>query len=54
MTAKNNDDGVLDWDELSRPDQIRAEQLLRELHQLFRKYENRTEEDSCEDSTLTD
>ena len=55
MTAKNNNDGVLDWDQLSRSDQIKAEQLLRELHQLFRKYENiETEDDPCEDSTSTE
>ena len=44
-----NDDNVLDWDQLSTDDQQRAEDLLKELNQLFNKYETK-EEKSCEDS----
>jgi hypothetical protein len=41
MTSNQNEDnrGILDWEDLSRADQIRAEQLFHELNDLFRKYE---------------
>lgn len=44
---------VLDWDDLSRPDQIKAEELMRELNELFNKY-TRKEDEPCEDSTSTE
>jgi hypothetical protein len=44
-----NEDNILDWDQLSTEDQNRAEELLRELNQLFNKYEPK-EEKPCEDS----
>lgn len=43
MTTNQNEEdarGILDWDQLSRADQIRAEQLLHELNDLFKKYED--------------
>lgn len=46
----NADGEILDWDDLSKEDQERAEQLLKELNNLFRKYD--TKEELCEDSTL--
>ena len=51
--TKNNDNGVLDWDDLSEPDQLRAQQLLKELNELFNKYSH-TEEDECVDSISTE
>ncbi len=42
---------ILDWEELTPDDQNRAEELLRELNQLFNKY-NKKENEPCEDSTL--
>lgn len=51
MTNSNNKD-VLDWEDLSPEDQERADQLMQELNQLFKKY---TEGDkACDDSTLND
>ncbi len=41
---------ILDWEDLTPEDQNRAEELLRELNQLFNKY-NKKEEQRCEDST---
>ncbi len=46
----DNDEGVLDWDDLSKPDQMKAEQLLRELNALSKKYSNPKEKE-CEDFT---
>lgn len=45
-----DNEGVLDWDDLSKPDQLKAEQLLKELNALFKKYSD-PKEDKCEDST---
>ena len=49
----NNNDDVLDWDELSPEDQIKAELLMKELNNLFNKY-TKEEEKPCEDSTSGD
>lgn len=51
--SQNNEEGILDWDDLSEPDQIKAQQLLTELNNLFNKYSN-PEGKVCEDSTLDD
>ncbi len=50
MPQSDNDEGVLDWDDLSQPDKLKAEQLLKELNSLFSKYSN-PKENTCEDST---
>jgi hypothetical protein len=50
MTEKD----YLDWEDLTEEDQQRAEFLLAELHKLFDKYNEPGEEESCENSTLSD
>jgi hypothetical protein len=53
--SKNSDEGVLDWDDLSQEDQIRAEQLMNELNNLFKKYSDlMPKEDECKNSNSTD
>lgn len=42
---------VLEWDELSRPDQIRAEELLKELNEIFDRSLEAKKARNCEDST---
>jgi hypothetical protein len=49
----NEDNGVIDWDDMSEEDKANATDLLRQLNKLFDKY---TEKDDakCEDSTSAD
>jgi len=49
-----SNDGVLDWDDLSASDKIKAQELMNELHELFKKYDTPKEDESCENSTSTD
>lgn len=52
MPQNDSNDGVLDWDDLSKPDQLKAEELLRELNALFSKYSDpKAREEACDDST---
>ncbi len=44
---------ILDWNDLTPEDQHRAEELLKELNQLFNKYDQK-EDEPCQDSTLDD
>jgi hypothetical protein len=48
MTYKN----VIDWEDLTPEDQRKAEELMHELNNLFKKYDPK--EENCEDSTSTD
>lgn len=45
---------VIEWEQLSRTDQIRAEELLQELNDIFNKYSERERQKSCDDSTSKD
>jgi hypothetical protein len=47
MSQKDKD--ILDWEELSQSDQLRAEELLNELNNIFNKYRPK-ENEACEDS----
>ncbi len=50
MTEESN---ILDWDDLTPEDQARAESLLEELNNMFKRY-NKKEDLPCDDSTSTD
>lgn len=49
------DSNLVDWDDLSRSDQIKAQQLLTELDEMFSKYSANNEKAKvCEDSTYVE
>jgi hypothetical protein len=48
------DKDVLDWEDLPPEDQRRAEELLKELSDLFDRNFQKKEEITCEDSTSDD
>jgi hypothetical protein len=51
MPQKDND-GVLDWEDLSPKDQQRVNDMLKELNEIFKQYTER--EEPCDDSTSSD
>lgn len=51
----NNDEGVLDWEDLSEADKIKAQQLYEELNELLSKYQKPKGDDYvCESFTSED